>query len=32
MLIDSVLEAVGNVPLTKLRKMPSGNVLARLNS
>jgi cysteine synthase A len=29
MLIDSVLEAVGNVPLIQLKKMSSGNVFAK---
>lgn len=29
MLVDSVLEAVGNVPLIRLRKLSSGNVFAK---
>jgi cysteine synthase len=29
MLIGSVLEAVGNVPLNQLKKMSSGNVFAK---
>lgn len=29
MLINSILEAVGNVPLIRLKKMPSGNVLIK---
>ena len=29
MLIDSVLEAVGSVPLVRLNKMSSGNVFAK---
>ena len=29
MLIDSVLEAVGNVPLIQLKKMSSGNIFPK---
>ena len=29
MLIDSILDAVGNVPLLRLKKISSGNVFAK---